>query len=200
MPEHVSPEEKLLKLIRRKDKAEPSQDHAAASPKAQKSSFNAGVMFGVAGKMLILGIVGLSGYIGYEFFFTGQNMNLTLEKVQTPAFQEIADTTVLADIKPYTYYTDIIQTRDIFESPLYGKNQKKGEEIQKVSSLPELTQNLKLVGIILDKNSVAVIEDVQGQKTFFLHKGEEIKNATVENIEEGKVTLLYGGKMVELTP
>lgn len=199
MAEHASPEEKLLKLIRRKEKPAPSPKDTAALPRVRASA-GKGSPFRVFDKILMMGIIFLSGYIGYEFLFISKDIKAVIKDIEQSPAQAPEREIFVADPKPYSYYADVIRARDIFESPLYGNNVKKKEEIKTVSSIPELTQNLKLVGIVLDGNSQAIVEDVQAQQTFFLHKGEQIKNATVESIEEGKVTLLYGGQRVELMP
>ena len=51
---------------------------------------------------------------------------------------------------------------------------------------------------MLDKTSEAIIEDMEAKQTFFLRKGERIKDAIVDEIQESKVILLYGDQRVEL--
>lgn len=200
MSEHASPQEKLLKLIRRKEKAAPLKKGSSPLPKAESVFISTGSLFRTFDKALILGIIFLSIYVGYEFFFTNKDIGLVMKEAKKSLAQTEEKGIVLSEPRLYSYYADVVRARDIFESPIYGNNVKKTEEIKSASSLPELMRGLKLVGIILDANSQAIIEDSQSGQTFFLHKGEQINNATVEDIEEGKVTLLYGGQRVELVP
>src|SRR3989338_1683766 len=155
MTEPFSPEEKLLKLIRRKDKDSVShKDDAASKQKADSSEQEAGRFLNTDrilqafDKVLILGIIILSAYVGYEFLFTAENTDIVVKEAGMPSKGINEDDVSFAEPKPYTYYTDVIQTRDIFESPIYGTGAKKSEDSKAVSSLPELTKSLKLVGII----------------------------------------------------
>ena len=206
MHEHISPEEKLLKLIRKKDRRAPKEDHTVkeksnSSNISQKNSIKneeGRRVFVVLNKFLILVSIVLLIYIGYEFLFTHQDVNAILkepESTSAPQWKEADLKVALPEPKPYTYYTVQIEKRDIFESPLFNK---KADDIKAVTNIPELTKNLKLVGIVLDKTSEAIVEDLDAKETFFLHKGERIKDAVIDDIQENKIILLYGDQKVEL--
>ena len=78
MHEYISPEEKLLKLIRKKDRRAPKEDHTVkeksnSSNISQKNSIKneeGPRVFLVLNKLLILVSVVLLVDIGYEFLFT----------------------------------------------------------------------------------------------------------------------------------
>jgi len=196
MNEHISPEEKLLKLIRKKDRS-PVVPTAAG----RKSSSFAGAsddkggrgFFTFLEKFFIFICFILFLYIGYEFLFTEKDLKVILEEkgalLEGGDFEKIA----VAEPKPYTYYTLPTVERNIFQAPYANP---KGAA--PVSNVPELTKNLKLVGVVLDRDSQAVIEDAEGQQTFFLKKGEQVRGAIVDEIKESKVILLFGGQRVEL--
>ena len=124
-------------------------------------------------------------------------------QASTVAAQENAVTanTVTSPIKPLSEYENAIAGRDIFHpawlpsEPVLGPTALAQPDSPAAS---EFLQTLKLVGIILDKDPQAIIEDRQTQNTFFLHSGEDIKGAKIEAIHKGKVSLNYGGQIVEL--
>ena len=198
MYEHVSPEEKLLKLIRRKDRPASAEDSITKQRSrslgiSQKE--DSGNIFKLLEKIFLWIVALLLVYIAYEFLFMRHNVNVILKETALTPTEIVLNEAVLPEPKPDTYYTEPIQQRDIFGSSIYGS---KTEDSKMTINLPELTKNLRLVGIVLGDTSEAIIEDLELKQTFFLHKGESIKNAIVDDIQESKVILLYGSQKVEL--
>ena len=198
MYEHVSPEEKLLKLIRRKDRPASAEDSITKQRSrslgiSQKE--DSGNIFKLLEKIFLWIVALLLVYIAYEFLFMRHNVNVILKETELTPTEIVLNEAVLPEPKPDTYYTEPIQQRDIFGSSIYGS---KTEDSKMTINLPELTKNLRLVGIVLGDTSEAIIEDLELKQTFFLHKGESIKNAIVDDIQESKVILLYGSQKVEL--
>ncbi len=58
--------------------------------------------------------------------------------------------------------------------------------------------NLTLMGIVLDQNPQAVIIDNKEKKTYFLNKGQFIREIKIEDILKGKVILSYEGEKLDL--
>jgi len=107
---------------------------------------------------------------------------------------------------PFSEYAQVIGERELMglpgrRSPLTSSGaQTNGDEPVVPFSNGDLSQNLKLVGIILDDNPVAVVEDRNKKETVFLSLGQRIGDAILQEIREGKAIFLYRGNNVELTP
>ena len=201
MPEEPTPEERLLKLIRRKDTA---AGGIALAKKGSLTPFGPFLkmfsidVFSFLEKLLMLACVVLTVLIAYEFVFDKKDVREVLQQKQSGT-EEIFHGVAISQPKPYAVYQEQVAKRDIFQSPLFqGAKTDNTNPSLAVSSVPELTKNLKLVGIILDKISEAIIEDVDAGQTFFLKKGEQIRGATVDDIKENTVILLYKDERVEL--
>ena len=204
MPEEISPEEKLLRLIRKKERPSHQNDTAAnpaeaprsqASSKTEKKKENKQLLL-VLEKLLFLACVVLLVYAAYEFLFVRMDIGRILkEKIPKPEDLIIEEVPISQNRQPYIYYAEQIKKRDIFESPLYKKE---NENPVPQTTVSDITRSLRLVGIVLDKNDEAIIEDLESRQTFFVHKGDHIKDAVVEEIQESKIILLYNNQRVEL--
>jgi hypothetical protein len=64
----------------------------------------------------------------------------------------------------------------------------------------DLSSQYKVVGIILDRHSQAVLKDRQSGKSFFVHKGDRLGDAVIGDIQDGKVVLSMGDRNWELRP
>ena len=97
----------------------------------------------------------------------------------------------IAKLSPVGYYLDQAGGKDLFSSQRIELV--KGETL----SEPPAT-GLKLVGVDWGGIPVAMIEDIQTQKTYFVKKGESIKELTVMEIFRDRVKLRYDNKVIEL--
>ena len=86
--------------------------------------------------------------------------------------------------------------RDIFQAPW----EKPAAAAPAGSAAVELAKTLKVVGILLDAEPKAIIEDMVMKQTFFVSPGESIGNAVVSEIRQDKVILIFGQEKVELVP
>ena len=98
--------------------------------------------------------------------------------------------------KPFSVYQEKFQQRDIFQAPW---DKPKEDAAQEASSSTDLSKQLKLIGVLLDKDSRAIIENVQTKETVFLSVGQDIEGATLEEIKEGKAIFRINDQRVELT-
>ncbi len=64
----------------------------------------------------------------------------------------------------------------------------------------DMSSQYKVVGIILDRHSQAVLKDRQSGKSFFVHKGDRLGDAVIGDIQDGKVVLSMGDRNWELRP
>ncbi len=103
----------------------------------------------------------------------------------------------ISDTRPFDFYQEEIAARDFFQNPW-----QKSEGAVSSSADPalEIGKSLKLVGILLDSDPKAIIEEAATQQTFFVSVGERIGEALVEEIREDRVILIFHEEKVELVP
>lgn len=94
--------------------------------------------------------------------------------------------------KPYSYYSKDIAGKNVFK-PMAQQEVKIVED-----EFKKIRENLTLTGIIAGDNLEAAIEDKLSQKTHFVHKGEQVGEIVVEDVLENKVILNYRGERFEL--
>jgi type II secretory pathway component PulC len=97
--------------------------------------------------------------------------------------------------KPYSYYLEGIQKRELFGASEPRSTPVEGAE--RTGSEMELA-NLNLIGIVSGVNPQAIIEEKKTNKTYFLNKGDYLGQFKVEEILPGKVILIYGDQRWEL--
>jgi type II secretory pathway component PulC len=204
MKENISPEEKLLKLIRKGKKEEPSRIKQTAQilPLAKRGiKFSFSSLFEKFAPRLNLSKVIFAAFalsclyliISLIYPLIGlKKINLpkiSVEKISEPK------TELKNETKPFEFYQKGIENRRIF-----GGGTAAGE-----SGLPsagninvDLAKDINLVGIISGENPQAIIEDKKTQKTYYVNKGQTIGEILVEDIQEGKIIVNYRGQRFEL--
>ena len=207
----LTSEEKLLRLIRKKNKSSapplPSQErNTTISPDLADQAQTAGKPM----DFLTLSIRVLAVTAGIILIFVLNNFVLlrtkpALTQAPSSATQIVKDTSLKEgelsapafDVRPFDSYKQMMEGRDVFQSPW-----ERPVQAAPVSgaSAAELTKQLKLVGILLDKDPKAVVEDLGTHQTFFVSPGERIGNAVVQEIRQDKVILIFGQEKVELAP
>ena len=210
----LSPEERLLRFIRKKpskpeEKSQASKTPEVTLPKSTRAKIS---LWERASKLLSRGkeissidairganrVLRIFLVILVVYFLLDTLMPraqqvpcapLKLEEKALPEAQE-----KLFTLKPYSYYAQEIGKRPLF-SPLLIKEEKGAE---RRTSLKELTTSLRLVGIIQAPKQQAIIEDGKSQKTYFLYAGDFIDEVELAEILDGKVILSYEGEEIEL--
>ena len=99
----------------------------------------------------------------------------------------------LAKLSPLGYYLDRIGGKDLFSPQRIALVKAKAEA---PSGQP--VAGLKLEGVDWGGNPVALIENTQTGKTYFLKKAETVKDLKVMEIFRDRVKLRYDNKVVEL--
>ncbi|TSA56667.1 hypothetical protein D4R42_03125 [bacterium] len=99
----------------------------------------------------------------------------------------------ITKLSPLDYYQNQIGGRELF-------NPQRIELLEAKTEIPSggTPAGLKLVGVDWGGNPVALIEDTQTKKTYFVKKGESIKESRVLEIFRDRVSLRYDNKIVEL--
>lgn len=204
MEQHAASEEKLLKLIRKKEKSSTEKD--AGKKKGQESlvqqrnsGSKASANFWRLLNILLVCSLVIIAWLVVEKYMS-QEETQVFENTKSEA--EDAATAVqpleLPQPKSFNFYKQELERYDFFQAPWEAPAPKAAE----TAAVPvyDLSKDFKLVGIVLDKKPQAIIEDLESKQTYFLHVGDSIRNAVVKEIHEGKVVFSYNGQTVELVP
>lgn len=99
----------------------------------------------------------------------------------------------ITKLSPLDYYQNQIGGRELF-------NPQRIEILEAKTEIPSggTPAGLKLVGVDWGGNPVALIEDTKTGKTYFVKKGESVKESRVMEIFRDGVTLRYDNKVIEL--
>jgi hypothetical protein len=106
-------------------------------------------------------------------------------------------------VKSFEEYDVIQKEQDVFVLPgeRAGSSVSPVVENTVINPAPQdLIKNFRLVGIVLDRNPVAIIEDIMNNSTQFLTQGAKVGEAVIEKIQEGRVILLHGDQRIEMVP
>ena len=216
MVKDTSPEERLLSLIKSKNKKAkeaappPAPQEAKAEPAASKADARLdGMLKGELFKnkifepstlknvnkylVVILGILVLYFVIDLIFARPYKNVQTLVEK-STLAQNEKAlpvETKNTAIVKDYSSYSSAIPGRTVF-------GQGGAAAPEDVGPAGNIADQIGLVGIVAGNNPQAIIEDKKAQKTYYLNKGQSFNGYTVEEISEGKVMLDHEGQKISL--
>jgi len=206
-----SPEDRLLRLIKGKYKTDkgknapppqvskkPKQDTPVTRMKDLflKVGFLKPSFLRAINKGFIVILVILLGYIFYLLIFPADNnLEQLLEEqgIQTRYPKERSGGDISQPVSTeYTKYAKEISGRKLFSNSFVK------ERSNAQPAGPDISQKFSLVGIIAGDAPQAIIEDLETKKTYYLYSGQSFGEATVEDIGEGKVILLYKGKQIIL--
>jgi type II secretory pathway component PulC len=213
MDKGISPEEKLLRLIRGKDEKKSNDKTAFTESLSVKKKAHIGLeSFKPVKKYLKLRISPFLKFKTLNIFLFFLSVALLIyslieflspikgriKKISRPIKaqeQKVAEFKI-SQSKDYDYYHQQFAKRDIFNAPLLAA---KTDFTNLNANIKEALKNLKLVGIVLDDESPeVVIEDKRTKTTYFLHKGESLDSLEVKEIQDSKVILIYSGEEFEL--
>jgi len=210
MEKGISPEERLLRLIRKgtkpKDPTEKSDEGISKAGRekgmpdakgAERQKARVGKRWQkrktikVINRFLLLFLLVLGGYFLFDLLTPKPGQIL----VETPGPEEVPEAEHVTPLKPYKFYAKQIGKRELF-TPLIPKEESKPEA---VVTLKDLAANLSLIGIVeSDERLQAIIEDKKQRKNYFLYKGAFIGEIEIKDVLEGKVILGYGDEELEL--
>jgi type II secretory pathway component PulC len=214
----LSPEEKLLRLIRRSSKksSKEKQPNQIASPKAQKeegvshspasASINIpkkeikfiftgikSINFVLINRIIIAVVVVVLALFSLYLFFISPD---TFESSSLIKSQHKKISLKEKKTKPYSEYQQEIAKRRLFQSGPQEPQAKK--VIPGGAAFNDLVKDLHLLGIVSADKPQAIIEDRRSQKTFFLYIGDYVGEIKVEAISSDKVVLEYKGETISL--
>jgi len=204
MDKGIPPEERLLRLIRGKRNSG-IKPQAATKKKIQvKSKF-----FEPANELFkdkvtpflnfrLLNILLLSLLVIFFIFLfsqvfmpSGARINKISKSVESEEKQKKTKIQI-SEPKDYEYYSKQFAKRDIFDAPVIEKQPTASGDVTQAIS------NFKLVGIVLDDQPQAIIEDSATKETHFLNKGDKLDRIQIKEILESKVIVIYSGEEIEL--
>lgn len=198
-------EEKLLKLIRKKNSAgagaRSGGPKEASSQEARRDLSRPGArldLLAFAPRVLMAAALGLAVY-GVVQYVTFKPAQAVSDVAPPEGPEETLDVLApaLKERPPSGTYQESMEARDIFQAP--WEKPAAGAASAGASAL-ELAKNLKVVGILLDADPKAIIEDTAMKQTFFVSPGERVGGAILEEIREDRVILIFNEERVELVP
>jgi type II secretory pathway component PulC len=220
MKKDISPEEKLLRLIKGSKKRPPKEESApnitpqeAGSPSLGASAYQKGERlkgaraisipfpFKLRGmntrtlnSVLIVILLGLLSYFIYDLFYTAyyKEEELKFFEMEDKRAPKAEGRDTL-EIKPYSHYSSAIKGRNIFMP-----QQVEEETVITGPTVDEISANLSLIGIIAGGRPQAIIEDKKSKKSHFLYKGGTVGQAKVVEVLEDSVIMEYQGQRFEL--
>lgn len=204
MKDNSVPEEKLLKLIsgqKKMFKPPLKEDKSPIGPEANtaKNAQAKGLIKHKAWPSLsvnqiiiivfIISVICLAAAFIYPM--------IVLKEVKLPAYvpEKVGsdNKNTKEEVRPYSFYLQGLQGRQVFSAAA-------SQESEIATNVGvDLMKDLSLVGIIAGDKPQAIIEDKKNQKSFYVNKGQFIREFKIEDIQEGKVTLSYNGQRFELT-
>ncbi|MFA6217112.1 MAG: hypothetical protein WDL87_05620 [Candidatus Omnitrophota bacterium] len=211
MADNISPEEKLLRLIRNEQKQRlPAEKQSMLQtgrvpplpePSVQTKTGHAKIkpqhiisLRLNPGKIVLIcffaSLAYLTGSLIYPLINSPSiNISDIKEKpgiVQKPVISS-------SPIKPLEYYQTGINNEQMFHS------QAALETSTSMASVNhDLLKDINLVGVIAGDNPQAIIEDKKTEKTYYVSKGQCIGELMVEEILDGKIILNHKGQKFEL--
>lgn len=157
---------------------------------------------------LIAGIMAAAIYLILDLTVLKEDQEQFLSSVSTqdslyPIRNEKKEISAVPDLD---HYHEMIERRNPFLSPLAAPTPAESEEKPKAAvegpapnKVTEKAGKLNLVGISWSAdNPLAMIEDTESGKTFFLRAGQEINGLKVQEIQKEKVIVTYEGEEAAL--
>jgi hypothetical protein len=208
-PQETTSEEKLLKLIRKKNNAaagarsgEHNGDPPVDARRAQGDSEPRNGLLAFAPRVLMAAALGLAVYGAAQYVtFNPQQAvpDVSFGEDSEDSEEEAPDFAPLEITEGQTFdaYRESMEARDIFQAP-WEKPAAGGAPAGNPAL--ELAKNLRVVGILLDADPKAIIEDMAMKQTFFVSPGDRVGGALLEEIREDRVILIFNEERVELVP
>lgn len=223
MQKDISPEEKLLSIIKGKRKPADSSGAQKGESEGNKesaagiwakmdsylltalgSSFLKNIFFDprilkVFNRYMVLALIIAAVYLIYDIVAINPSKRAALiiagEQSARKSAISITQEREPVETKNYSYYSNKISGRNIFNAGPYDDAAYKAGSSP--AGKPE-EETLGLVGIIPGASPQAIIEDKKAQKTYYFTKGQTSDDITVDDISENKVVLEYKGKIITL--
>jgi len=131
-----------------------------------------------------------------DFIFQSQGLRRIYQQPQSFKLNILNEQSPGAKSRPFLHYMEMVRRRNIF-SPIAISSAKGAQGVD--ARLAEMARDLSLVGISFDQGgAVAMIEDGAVPKTYFLKKGDKIRDFTIKDILKNHIVLGFEGKVIGL--
>ena len=214
MQDTISPEERLLRLIRKDPKKSAKKEKEEEVSRGLKvfakkslakrlslsgifnlSRIKEQLSFNLINQFLFATLLILGIYLLADFLIASPNRIereiLAFEEVKDAALEIPAVTS--SSVKPVSHYTQTVKLRNLFTA-----SGSKTEKTLPSPSFMQMVSKLKLQGIVSGINPQAIIEDTKTKKVYFLYPGERIGEIELKRILPGEVKLNYYGQEAKL--
>ena len=209
----ITPEEQLLELVSKND---PQQSFQLGKKKRRELGKDFSVFFASCFKSIIslirgiriksnlknlnkallvlcmsLFVYSLSGFIFQD---------ASIQRLYTQASSKkysISTEEAEQTPKAFLYYLEMVQRRNVF-NPIELAREILEEKVVIKKDVSQIIKKFILVGISWSNEPVAMIEDQEKHKTYFLKKGDIIRDMEVKEILDDRVILFYEGSDLEL--
>ena len=98
------------------------------------------------------------------------------------------------NLKPSSFYSSMAKKRNLFKQ--LAANPVILQEVR--IGIGQLVKDLKLIGIVLDERTQAIIENRKTKSVLYLNEGSAVGELKVSKISESSVTLSYGTETIDL--
>ena len=94
------------------------------------------------------------------------------------------------DLQPYGSVAAAIQTRDIFSSP----GVEAASALVEQALVGKLPANFKVVGAVIARSSLVIIEDTAAKKTYFIAEGKPQAGINIVRVQKDRIIISYQGQ------
>lgn len=209
MKDNISPEEKLLRLIRgqKKNRIPVLAEGNPNPPPAVK--IQGGIIYRTRASeswkylprfntniLILIGFLIASLYLLSAFIhplFVNRKTIFSRED-HLDRITESKEAIKQEEGKPYDFYAQGIKSKQIFGAVSAQLTQESA-----VTVGANLIKDINLLGVISGDSPQAIIEDKKSQRSYYVAKGQMIGEFQVEDIGDGKIILNYSGQRFELS-
>ena len=209
MPDEISPEEKLLKLITKK-KAEPTETVAqtlSTPDEAPILSYQpvstpppSSALDGTWWRLLIVVLTSLCACAAFILIY---QILLNQPLLPYPSLAKYSSMDTIFGSKKIDTQTDEQMIARAFSKPelfkTYVKPIKVRTKKQKSVSIEDLLKSLFVVGIISGEKPQAIIEDRKSGQLHYVFTGDQIGDLEIIDVNNDKVLIRYGDEEAQLT-
>lgn len=219
MQENISPEEKLLNLIKKgnsnpkdtvpepspsaqgKNKKkeesvqEPEKTQKGIGPVPKKIRKKVIAYFSLLNKFLIICILGAIIYLVFGYLFPYKS------EIVIPGVVSVGERVIDEAPEPQgplSHYTGVLSQRQMFKLYEAPKPKPTGPPKPKVT-LQQLLGGYTFVGIIFGDVPQAIVEERRTGQSFYLTSGQYLGEIKIEKIEKGKITVSYEDERMDVS-
>lgn len=208
MPENISPEEKLFKVIQNGKKNPPPIKKGNNMIAGMLSGASFAIPFNLdtrdlksANRLLVLVLVAVAAVAIFFLISRTPSIDRVSRQVAGIPVQLRPQRTIEA-FKPLNYYVEEVNERDIFQPTPKDPEEIEipPEDLAPEETLLDLAATLKLQGISWGGTPKAMVKDTSDNQMYFLKEGQAVgaTGIKIKTIEKNRIVLIYGEEELEL--